>query len=1223
MTLPDPATGNVPAPPAPTPTPSQLRAELEELIVRDLVGPIWGEDERVPGDEKVRDWYALGMLAPRNTVGTDRERDNSAEGTGGEEESGDDEPEERIAAKMLLPSSFGLSFALAPGTERVRVIASWGQYWKVTDEEKLDKEGKPSRWWQREQISDGFDLVIKDGLIDPVAPVPDFPDVLVRGTCVDRQYARYVTLFLVNDQEKPSNNQNLDQVWLFQPELAVEGVDGEAPFIGRKEALPGARMTRPPEEATLELLYRDSIEFATGHGVSVHAIPSETHRGRAKRVQTAIVPRAEVARTEAPDARDIPALAGVELDMKVLAGLDGASLVPRLQPLADAYDAWLDLQQKRVDDKEEALEEHIGATAIALAAARTAARRLRTGIELLGTDPVAAEAFRFANEAMWRQRVQTIAGVERREKERALEAARAARPREGEQPPLLPEVPRLADAVGRATKPDNHRWRPFQVAFILLNLPAITDPKHEERKKKTGTLDLLYFPTGGGKTEAYLGLTAYTLAIRRLQGTRGGHSGLDGVGVLMRYTLRLLTAQQFQRATALICACEVIRRERVASGDVRWGDVPFRIGMWVGMSLTPNRVSDAADALESANDGSYFGRGSNPIQLTTCPWCGCGLNPGRDARVDPVLHRVILTCSDRRGECDFTQAKSPEGIPVLTTDEEIYRLVPGLVIATVDKFAQLPWQGPLHLLFGRVRRRCTRHGYRSTDLDKWVGWDEADKHNANTKRGLPPAQTVLSLPLRPPDLIIQDELHLISGPLGSMAGLYETAVDSLCSWDLDGVEVRPKLIASTATIRQAQDQVWQVFWRNLAVFPPQVLDAGNSFFALQRPLSDEKPGRRYIGICAPGTRLKGIEVRVYVATLAAAATLAQRHGQLADPWMTLIGYFNALRELGGMRRLVDDDVTNRLQRIEPRGLVKRPRPDVEELTSRVSSSGIPRILDRLATRYDPSAPPGAPRPIDILLATNMVSVGVDVPRLGLMVAVGQPKATAEYIQATSRVGRSDSGPGLVITIYNWARPRDLSHYETFEHYHDNFYRHVEALSVTPFSLGAVYRGLSAVVAAMARQGDEAWNPNASAQTVAPIGDPYLDAIAAEIADRASDAGGDSAIAADILSRVTMRRENWEERQKAEGVALVYRSTRGGTLPLLQEPVPGGWELWTCPTSLREVEAEVNLILDDGDSSVSAAPPFRRAESSRETLPETDEDTVSDATLAAIANEVAR
>ena len=1206
------------------PTPATLRAELEELIVRDLVGPIWGEDERIPGDERVSEWYALGILAPRNTVGTDRERDNSAEGTGGEEESGDDEPEERIAAKMLLPSSFGLSFAAAPGTERVLVTASWGRYEKVTDEEKPDKDGKPSRWWQREPVSGSFELTLNDGLIDPVVPVPDYPDVVVLGTCVDRAYARYVTLFLVNDQERPSSNQNVDEVWLFQPELAVEGVDGESPFIGRREALPGARMTKPPEEATLELLYRDSVEFATGHGVSVHATPSTIHRGRAQRVQTVIVPRAEVARTEAPTDEDIPALAAVELDMKVLASLDGASLVASLRPLANAYDAWLDLQQKRVDDHEEGLEEHVGATAIAISAARTAAGRLRAGIELLGIDPIAADAFRFANEAMWRQRVQTIAGTARREAERALEAARSARPREGEQPPLLPEVPRLAEAVRTATTPENHRWRPFQVAFILLNLPSISDPKHEERRKKTGTLDLLYFPTGGGKTEAYLGLTAYTLAVRRLQGVVGGHSGLDGVGVLMRYTLRLLTAQQFQRATALICACEVIRRERITAGDDRWGEVPFRIGMWVGMSLTPNRVSDAAEALDSANDGSYFGRGSNPIQLTTCPWCGCGLRPGRDARVDPVLHRVILSCSDRRGECDFTQAKSPEGIPVLTTDEEIYRLLPGLVIATVDKFAQLPWQGPLHLLFGRVQRRCTRHGYRSTDLDKWVGWDEADKHNANTRRGIPSAQTVLSQPLRPPDLIIQDELHLIAGPLGSMAGLYETAVDSLCSWDLDGVEVRPKLIASTATIRQAQDQVWQVFWRSLAVFPPQVLDAGNSFFALQRPLTEDKPGRRYLGICAPGTRLKAIEVRVYVATLAAAATLAQRHGRLADPWMTLVGYFNALRELGGMRRLVDDDVTNRLQKIEPRGLARRFRPDVEELTSRVSSTGIPRILDRLGTRYDPEAPPGAPRPIDILLATNMVSVGVDVPRLGLMVAVGQPKATAEYIQATSRVGRSDSGPGLVITIYNWARPRDLSHYETFEHYHDSFYRHVEALSVTPFSAGAVYRGLSAVLAAMARQGRDTWNPNVAAQTVSPRGDSYLDAIAAEVADRAADASGDSSIGADILSRVTMRRENWEERQKAEGVALVYRSAKGGTLPLLQEPVPGTWELWTCPTSLREVEAEVNLILDDADSSVGGAPPFRPAEkTTRGAVPDTNDDNVSQATLAAIEDEVAR
>ena len=1175
------------------PTPAALRAELEDLIVRDLLGPIGGEDERIPGTERVSDWYALGMLAPRDTVGTDPERDNSGEGTGGEEESSDDEPQERTAAKMLLPSSFGLSFALAPGTQQVRVTASWGRYEKIVDEEQLDDAGKPSRWWQREPIAGSIVLAVSNGPIAAVAPVIDFPDVALRGTCVDRPYACYVTLFLVNYQEKPSVN--IDSAWLFQPQLMVEGVDGQAPFISRREALPDARQSKSSEESALELLYRDSIEFATGHGISVEAFPSQNQPGRADRVQTAVIPRAEVQRTEAPTADEIPALENVEFDMAVLAGLDDPKLVEKLRPLADAYDAWLGQQQDRIDAGVNGLSDHEGATAVAMEAARDASRRMRIGIELLGSDPIAADAFRFANEAMWRQRVHTIAGATRRDVERMVAAGSATRQRDGAERPPVPEIPRLSDAVQEATKPQNHTWRAFQIAFILLNLPAITDPKHEERRKKIGTLDLLYFPTGGGKTEAYLGLTAYTLAVRRLQGVVGGHSGHDGVGVLMRYTLRLLTTQQFQRATALICACEVIRRERVAAGDASWGEVPFRIGMWVGMSLTPNRVTDASSAIDSENDNNRFGRGSSPVQLTICPWCGTSLNPGRDARVDPVLHRVFLSCSDRRGECDFTRAKSPEGIPVLTTDEEIYRLLPGLIIATIDKFAQLPWQGPLHLLFGRVKRRCSRHGYRSTDLDQWVGWDETDRHNANVRHGLPAAQTETCQPLRPPDLIIQDELHLISGPLGSMAGLYETAVDRLCAWEFDGVEVRPKLIASTATIRQAQDQVWQVFWRVLSVFPPQVLDASDSFFARQRAVSAEKPGRRYLGICAPGTRLKAIEVRVYVTALAAAATLAQRHGALADPWMTLVGYFGSLRELGGMRRLVDDDVANRLQRTERRGLARRRRPDVEELTSRISASGIPRILDRLGTKFDPEASRGAPPAIDVLLATNMISVGVDVPRLGFMVTVGQPKATAEYIQATSRVGRSDAGPGLAITVYNWARPRDLSHYETFEQYHDSFYRHVEGLSVTPFAARAVDRGLSAVLAALARHSDEAWNPNTAAQTVKPISDSHLEALAREIAARGADVAGDSGIEADLLLSINKRREEWEQRQKAEGVELVYRIARGATRPLLEEPMPGDWRLWTCASSLRGVEAEVNLILDESDSSIAAAPSFVAAE----------------------------
>jgi len=346
-----------------------------------------------------------------------------------------------------------------------------------------------------------------------------------------------------------------------------------------------------------------------------------------------------------------------------------------------------------------------------------------------------------------------------------------------------------------------------------------------------------------------------------------------------------------------------------------------------------------------------------------------------------------------------------------------------LVISTADKWAMLPWRGELHLLFGTAKKRCTRHGYRSPDLDAVGDRKEADRHTRTAL--LPAAETVDVTPLRPPDLIIQDELHLISGPLGTIMGLYETAIDRLASWDVDGVTVRPKLVASTATIRRAGDQVYAVFWRHVRIFPPPVLDLDDSFFAVRRPTS-EVAGRRYVGICARGLRLKSAEVRVFSTVLAAAQKIYERYGIAADPWMTLVGYFNALRELGGMRRLVEDEVASRLRKADRRGLANRRFLEVKELTSRIGSTDIPNILDQLSARHDPAREKGSTHPIDVVLATNMISVGVDVSRLGLMVVVGQPKATAEYIQATSRVGRETWGPGLVFTIYNWARPATLA-----------------------------------------------------------------------------------------------------------------------------------------------------------------------------------------------------
>jgi hypothetical protein len=470
---------------------------------------------------------------------------------------------------------------------------------------------------------------------------------------------------------------------------------------------------------------------------------------------------------------------------------------------------------------------------------------------------------------------------------------------------------------------------------------------------------------------------------------------------------------------------------------------------------------------------------------------------------------------------------------------------------------------------------------------------EANSHPA--AKGLPPARTVPQGPVRPPDLIIQDELHLISGPLGTLVGLYETALDWLCTWTVGEHAVRPKVIASTATIRRAQDQVNSVFQRQVSIFPPQGLDIRDCFFALERPVSEENPGRLYVGVCAPGRRLKAGIIRAYVALLAGGQRLYGDHGVAADPWMTLVGYFNSMRELGGMRRLVDDDIRTRAGRADGRGLAKRTLPldSVDELTSRKSSTDIPLVLDRLELKFDPviaayrkkivqqgNYKDLPPLPLDVLLATNMVSVGVDVKRLGLMVVCGQPKSTSEYIQATSRVGRNF--PGFVCTVYNWARPRDLSHYERFEHYHATFHKHVEALSVTPFSPGAIQRGLTALLVSCVRLPGLEFNENKRAANVDPNHACFQKAL--EVIGRRAELVGGVDIANQVRAELKDRIDQW--RTKAQGMTggsrLGYKDERDGvTIGLLQKPGAEPWEDFTCLNSLRDVEPAVNLLLADG------------------------------------------
>lgn len=1146
------------------PAAAEIREKFQTLLLNDLLGPAGGPDEELPFiEDRVRERYLLGLLAPRGQVTDPSTQDsNAVAGRDSEDGQADDR---QSAAESMLPNSIGLSFAVATEAKSFVVNARWGFYSRVRSTYQTDPAGNERMVWKRTQMQGvSTPIALKESIIGPLSLVPEQPEVTVRGKIRKSSAGWIVTLFLVNGQEEPERLK--DSAWLFQPELSVSSTDGSAIFTKR---IPPVKLDQldpatRQERESLAMLYRNHVEFAVGHGVSVHAQTAQTAPERATKLETRVVPQHEVPQQTAPSETDNPDLAGLTVDMKVLAEMSDTDLFSTLAVLAKAYSKWIDRQEQGGQDPSQRLQGHEVPAKRAIQQCRKTLSRIEAGIALLKSEPQAMQAFRFANRAMAMQRVRTIL---------------IRRVRKGTMKPN--------DDLAALDIPKNRSWRAFQLAFILLNLPSLTDLHHQERSHATDAVaDLLWFPTGGGKTEAYLGLTAYTLALRRLQGDIEGRSGEDGVAVLMRYTLRLLTLQQFQRAATLICACEVMRREAPKT----WGKTPFRIGLWVGRKTTPNTVAQSAEAIAQIRSGGYVsGAIGSPAQLTYCPWCGTPIDPGKDIEVHEgpsSLDRTLMFCGDLLGDCPFGRKNSPkEGLPVVVVDDEIYRNPPSLLIATVDKFAQMPWKGEVQMLFGIVNGYCPRHGFRSPEIE------DAMSHPA--ANGLPPVKTVTCPPLRPPDLIIQDELHLISGPLGSMVSLYETAVDELCGWKVQGKTVRPKVVASTATIRRAAEQVKNLFLRDVQVFPPHGTEVSDNFFSIQRQPSSDYPGRRYLGLCAFGKRYPVALIRVYVAAMAAAQKLYQDYDSAVDPWMTAVGYFNSIRELAGTRRLVEDDIRSRLRDAHQRGLVRRDirLGAVEELTSRKGGTDIPGILDRLELPFNQAQELAReaqrksgqrinpPYPYDAVLATNMISVGVDVDRLGLMIVAGQPKTTAEYIQATSRVGRQH--PGLVITLFNWARPRDLSHYESFEHYHDTFYQHVEALSVTPFAARALDRGLSGVLVALVRLAQERLNANDKAGELAGTDNELKSAIDAIIA-RAQSVTGSTEVVDEVKKLLIDRRGDWLKRvQRAKDHKLGYEDEGQGVVGLLKKPSSEQWDRFTCLNSLRDVEPTVQLILSEG------------------------------------------
>jgi len=1195
-----------------------MREKLVAELVKEVLGPRGGPHEILHASPLNE--YITGVLAPiteKPAADIDSSAELPAEDTGiyeGETEDVDVSVPPFFHPALdpkRRPSTFGLSFVVeAEGVPEASICLTWARYFFFKDE-----AGRPA--WKRQPRHavlsvrlDSSCVLWIDGTGRRVESAHQ-AEISFHVVVKHLQERRYlVNLYFVNRIEPPEDRDPTAEHHIFQPQIRVVLHRGTRLTPRTRKSISGS------EERKLEFLYRKRPVLARGHLCS--AVWREIDpENEAPDISIdfpecredppfawpdgILLPDVERKKFSPPDVRTefVPAYSipfpelewpseygnPPELNAAVLAEIwDPESLRKALTPICTGYERWIHDMEEQLgnlpQEDEEIARELIEECRIAL-------RRMARGIDVLCSDRDARLAFCFANKAIdlqWKWR-------------------------------------RNADFV----------WRPFQLAFVLLNIDSIVNPQSESRN----ICDLLWVPTGTGKTEAYLALVAFTIALRRRRALTRRQGDLTGAGVavITRYTLRLLTIQQFRRTLSLIAACEYLRVHNLMhrgrpvgwrpsscelKDDFVWGSTPFSIGLWVGGGLSPNRLSDTWGGNTVLHGALSILKGEEgegePAQVLNCPACGAilaipemGLRAGQhslhfvvrchngESLVKAVPHiagrefhhitihevdifphsstgyyTLTLKIATRtalasrtvdelwrslreylqqshgcavdlvpvrasrpgyfiryytgRGgrskiEYDFeifcpnpdcplrvpwiggvpsgwvhgrepSLTPSPDGfripmfrdgnrmievqdqfmygedgyssrhisdripIPALTVDEQIYRRLPTVLVATVDKFARPPFEPHAGAIFGNVDYHHCIYGY-------YRLYQPACQHVHTSGHPVPVGagrrQNYVRLPGKPdpPELIIQDELHLIEGPLGSLTGIYETAVDYLCSENGS----KPKYIASTATIRRAEEQVLAVFLRGLHLFPPHGLDAGDRFFIRETEmhvLEDGPAGRLYVGICAPGRGPLTPLVRIYARLLQTVWQL--RNHPDVDSFWTLTGYFNAVRELAGARALYRQDIPQRVNQIS--GGDPRPLPEEGgvELSSRTPSTDLPAIIDLLNRRY-PNAP-------DVLFTTSMFGTGVDIQRIGLMVVNGQPKTTSAYIQSTGRVGRSRGA--LVVTFFRATRPRDLSHYEFFIGYHRQLHRFVEPPTVYPFSTGVLDRALGPVMVFLLR-----------------------------------------------------------------------------------------------------------------------------------------------------------
>lgn len=924
--------------------------------------------------------YQCGLLFPV----IDEPRETTQETTEDDSldtvESEDDEA--RPYVRYVPPTLVGFSFYVEGEVVQLEVRG-----WGVRYEPKR-RGTKEARSWERHPVGQKDEHVIH--LSAPRHDIPSHRDqrdvfnyqsedgIKFRGL-IQALWRKFntgwiVTVNLCNIQRcMQTNDPNLANVLielhekstLFEVELECRVVAGRIGDYPRTDS-----SLLSDEDQDLELQFVDRRTFAIGHGAAVDW-RSSTGSGEIDIVAIDFLPKIEVPQVTADTGKN----AEQTLDLEHLGTIDSnpAEVLQSLSGFVDGYAKWL-VQQEMESGK---IVGHQSAIDRILARANATVLRMRRGIELLSRDKLVRSAFSIANRAMQLQMQQSwkVAG----------QRARIA------------------------------RWRPFQLGFVLTSLCSSIDEDASDRD----LVDLIWFPTGGGKTEAYLALSAFVVAWRRMKFKKSG----SGTSILMRYTLRLLTAQQFERANRLIFSLEFLRR---TEPSLYLGSEPITIGIWVGGNSSPNSFHEAGLVVAEAT-----ARQTTPKKLlvTHCPWCGSSFQAPQNYK--STSSSFSFVCHNE--ECAFSVKQGCENLPTNVVDEALFENPPTLLIGTIDKFARLAWDPRTTAFFGQDGNR-------------------------------------------PPELIIQDELHLIAGPLGSIAGVYEAAIDTV----IQCKGVRPKYVASTATIRNAADQVRKLYARETAIFPPSGLSVEDAYFAKTVPTS-EKPGRLYVGYLAPGRRDVDSIAPLIGAILAAPSALFNDQSErdaLLDAWWTIVSYHGSLKGVGNAYNAIDKDVRKyieaylqgndsasdeRTQKQEGITRLDSTRRRVQQLSSVVDIETNHQTFSRLNKHWSDEDH------LDVLVSTNMISVGVDVSRLATMVVNGQPQTTAEYIQASSRVGRGDV-PGIVFTNYARSQARSLSHYEGFRPYHESFYRYVEPTSVTPYSYPCRKRSLHAALVIAMRHG---------------------------------------------------------------------------------------------------------------------------------------------------------